>query len=433
MSTVLAYLDPGSGSMILQIIAGGLAAVAVTAKLYWNRILRFLRIRKDEPETVAGGRAARRPTPPETRTSAPARPSALHYCAARSNDHRHALNLPGLARARLLSRSRKPRVLRRGRGLPGAFGRWPERLRGAAGDRAARRRARGAHRDRRGHRRAARPAGPRAGRGAAPRAHSVRLLPLRVDVLDAQGRRAAAARPAAQLARARPGAQGRHALQRAVQGRAAGVRRRRLVRAHAARASPGSATASSACSTSTRCCSSRSRTCPSTPGCGARSTASRPTQMRSLMSFRDRFRKGVFTNVFLHAKLEARYADRPDQVKREVKRRASRRSSSWPTCARCASWSSGSSGIRPRACGPPTASATPTPTTTPRRKDEFVREVATEPRLEARVGHRREQRPLLAHRRRGREDGGRGRRRPGPGRAALPRPAQGGATSRSSR
>ena len=52
MSTVLAYLDPGSGSMILQIIAGGLAAVAVTAKLYWNRILRFLRIRKDEPEAA---------------------------------------------------------------------------------------------------------------------------------------------------------------------------------------------------------------------------------------------------------------------------------------------------------------------------------------------------------------------------------------------
>jgi hypothetical protein len=37
--------------MILQIIAGGLAAVAVTAKLYWHRILKFLRIRKDEPET----------------------------------------------------------------------------------------------------------------------------------------------------------------------------------------------------------------------------------------------------------------------------------------------------------------------------------------------------------------------------------------------
>ena len=50
MTTVLAYLDPGSGSMILQIIAGGLAAVAVTAKLYWNRLLKFLHIKKDEPE-----------------------------------------------------------------------------------------------------------------------------------------------------------------------------------------------------------------------------------------------------------------------------------------------------------------------------------------------------------------------------------------------
>jgi 2-polyprenyl-3-methyl-5-hydroxy-6-metoxy-1,4-benzoquinol methylase len=38
------------------------------------------------------------------------------------------------------------------------------------------------------------------------------------------------------------------------------------------------------------------------------------------MSFRDRVRRGVFTNVFLHARLEARYADRPDQVKQEVKR-----------------------------------------------------------------------------------------------------------------
>jgi hypothetical protein len=50
MTTVLAYLDPGSGSMILQIILGGVAAIAVTAKLYWQRLLRLLRIRKDEPE-----------------------------------------------------------------------------------------------------------------------------------------------------------------------------------------------------------------------------------------------------------------------------------------------------------------------------------------------------------------------------------------------
>jgi hypothetical protein len=45
---VFAYLDPGSGSMILQMLAGGLAAVAVTARLYWSRILKFLRIRKDD-------------------------------------------------------------------------------------------------------------------------------------------------------------------------------------------------------------------------------------------------------------------------------------------------------------------------------------------------------------------------------------------------
>jgi hypothetical protein len=47
---VFAYLDPGTGSMIVQLLVGGVAAVAVTAKLYWNRILRLLRIRKDEPD-----------------------------------------------------------------------------------------------------------------------------------------------------------------------------------------------------------------------------------------------------------------------------------------------------------------------------------------------------------------------------------------------
>ena len=34
---VEAYLDPGSGSMLLQILLGGFAAVGVIAKLYWNR------------------------------------------------------------------------------------------------------------------------------------------------------------------------------------------------------------------------------------------------------------------------------------------------------------------------------------------------------------------------------------------------------------
>ena len=41
------YIDPGSGSMILQMILGGLAAAAVFAKLFWHRLLVFLRIRKE--------------------------------------------------------------------------------------------------------------------------------------------------------------------------------------------------------------------------------------------------------------------------------------------------------------------------------------------------------------------------------------------------
>jgi hypothetical protein len=50
---LLAYLDPGSGSVLLQAILGGFAAVAVAAKLYWGRLLKFLRIRKDDEETTA--------------------------------------------------------------------------------------------------------------------------------------------------------------------------------------------------------------------------------------------------------------------------------------------------------------------------------------------------------------------------------------------
>jgi hypothetical protein len=46
---VLAYLDPGTGSMLVQLLVGGVAAALVAVKLYWYRILRLLRIRKDDP------------------------------------------------------------------------------------------------------------------------------------------------------------------------------------------------------------------------------------------------------------------------------------------------------------------------------------------------------------------------------------------------
>jgi hypothetical protein len=41
-----AYLDPGSGSLLLQMLAGGVAAVAVAGKFYWRRFLRAIGIRK---------------------------------------------------------------------------------------------------------------------------------------------------------------------------------------------------------------------------------------------------------------------------------------------------------------------------------------------------------------------------------------------------
>ncbi len=60
-TAILAYLDAGSGSVILQALLGGAAAVAVVARLWWGRLLRLLRIRKPlEDERPA---AAREPEP----------------------------------------------------------------------------------------------------------------------------------------------------------------------------------------------------------------------------------------------------------------------------------------------------------------------------------------------------------------------------------
>jgi hypothetical protein len=49
----LGYIDPASGSMLLQIILGGVAAVAVALKMWWRRVLRILHIRKPEDDAPA--------------------------------------------------------------------------------------------------------------------------------------------------------------------------------------------------------------------------------------------------------------------------------------------------------------------------------------------------------------------------------------------
>ena len=46
-----AYLDPGTGSMLLQVILGGVAAVGVIIKVYWHKLRVFLGMgKKEEPE-----------------------------------------------------------------------------------------------------------------------------------------------------------------------------------------------------------------------------------------------------------------------------------------------------------------------------------------------------------------------------------------------
>jgi hypothetical protein len=51
---VFAYLDPGSGSMLLQILLGGIAGVAVSIKMFGKRLLRFFTFwRRDDRATEA--------------------------------------------------------------------------------------------------------------------------------------------------------------------------------------------------------------------------------------------------------------------------------------------------------------------------------------------------------------------------------------------
>jgi hypothetical protein len=46
ISSAHAYLDPGTGSIILQGIIGAIAAIAVALKLYWHKLLKLLGVRK---------------------------------------------------------------------------------------------------------------------------------------------------------------------------------------------------------------------------------------------------------------------------------------------------------------------------------------------------------------------------------------------------
>jgi hypothetical protein len=53
VATPLPYIDPGTGSMLLQVILGGVAAALVGLKMFWGRLLGFLRIRRRDEEPKA--------------------------------------------------------------------------------------------------------------------------------------------------------------------------------------------------------------------------------------------------------------------------------------------------------------------------------------------------------------------------------------------
>jgi hypothetical protein len=54
MDALMAYLDPGSGSMILQAVLGGVAGLLVALKMFGRRVFSFLTFWKsDDPATAA--------------------------------------------------------------------------------------------------------------------------------------------------------------------------------------------------------------------------------------------------------------------------------------------------------------------------------------------------------------------------------------------
>jgi hypothetical protein len=46
-----AYLDPGSGGMIVQLLLGGLAGAGVLVRLFWNRVRKFVGLGKSDDES----------------------------------------------------------------------------------------------------------------------------------------------------------------------------------------------------------------------------------------------------------------------------------------------------------------------------------------------------------------------------------------------
>jgi hypothetical protein len=52
LTWVLIYIDPGTGSIILQALIGAVAGLAIAAKLYWGKVMRFFGIKQKSVEKL---------------------------------------------------------------------------------------------------------------------------------------------------------------------------------------------------------------------------------------------------------------------------------------------------------------------------------------------------------------------------------------------
>ena len=50
-SPAYGYIDPGTGSLIIQGVIGAIAAIGVTLKLYWHKLKLFFSRREEKTET----------------------------------------------------------------------------------------------------------------------------------------------------------------------------------------------------------------------------------------------------------------------------------------------------------------------------------------------------------------------------------------------
>ncbi|MCR9095453.1 MAG: hypothetical protein NXI30_14625 [bacterium] len=58
-----AYLDPGTGSTILQLLLGGVAGAMVVLNLYWARVKAFFGISSDSSASEASPESSETPEP----------------------------------------------------------------------------------------------------------------------------------------------------------------------------------------------------------------------------------------------------------------------------------------------------------------------------------------------------------------------------------